>query len=193
MIFTPRQGTSLVRDCLPTVRTALENGIDFANHLQPDRQTRDQYYWSHSARFQARQVLLGESGANWSVIEDVPNSGIHLSIGGLTTVRVLRSVGRTTPPPGTNRQRRLAWSQLHLPSIKHPDTLIIDWHTDSEDTLMMGLGLPQGIWQYRSPPQLTWRLQLPSHVDLSDLAFVPDQEADELVQIKVHDTEMDVG
>lgn len=193
MLFTPSQGADLVRDCLPTIRAALEDGIDFANHLQPEGRIRDQYYWSHSARFQARQVLLGESGANWSVVEGVPNSGIHLSIRGLTTVRVLRSVGRTTPPPGANRQRRLAWSQLSLPSVEQPDTLIIDWYTDSEDILVMGLGLPQGIWQYRSPPQLAWRLQLPSHGDLSDLAFVPDQEADELVRIRVHETEMDVG
>ena len=182
----------MVTECLPLVRSGLREGIDYATSLQPDLEERDQYYWSHSARYKARQVLLGNSGANWRVVGGVPNSGIHLSIDGLTTVRVLRSVGRTTPPPGTNRQRRLAWSQRSLP-IDQPDTLILDWFTDAEDSLVMNLGLPKGFWHYRSSPQLAWRVQLPSRDDLTDLTFVPDQEADELVRLRIHETEMDVG
>ncbi len=71
--------------------------------------------------------------------------------------------------------------------------MILDWSTDQEDALVMNLGLPQGVWHYRRSPQLAWRVPLPSRDDLADLAFVPDQEADELVRIRIHETEMDVG
>lgn len=195
MYYTPAEGVALVADCLPAIEPALADGIDFANHLQPDPLGRDQYFWSHSARYRARQVLSGASGGDWCVIEDIPNSGIHLSIGGLTVMRVLRSVHGTTPPPGTNRQRRLAWSERRFPSrvMEQPDTLILDWSADDEDSLVIGLGLPAGLWKYWNPPQLAWRVQLPSHDDLAGLSFVPDQQADELVRIRIHETEMDVG
>jgi len=193
MDVTPSQGVNLLRSCLPVVRQALQDGIDYASELQPDPEHRDQYFWSHAARYQARQFLKGKAGSNWEVVEGVPNSGIHLSIGGLTKVRVLRSVHGSTPPPGANRQRRLAWSQRSLPAMGQPDTMILDWSTDQKDALVMNLGLPQGVWHYRRSPQLAWRVPLPSRDDLADLAFVPDQEADELVRIRIHETEMDVG
>lgn len=193
--------------CLSEVREALHFGIDYANEAQPDPVTRDPWFWSHSARYATRNRLqtMAAGADGWSLVASVPNSGIHLRIGELHVVRVLRSVSGTTPSPGRNRTRRQAWQQCRLrfpagnemgdhrvDSIHDlpPLNLVLDWMTN-DDALVMHLGLPRDVWGHGSEPVLHWRVPLNSADDLEGLAFSGTEDTYVPVRLRVDDAEME--
>ena len=200
MIFTPppSEVVPLLDASLPEIRQALLGGIDFANDIQPEPEDRDRWYWAHSARYRARRVLEAnsEGAQGWELIADVPNSGIHICIGGLHVVRVLRSAEGTTPAPGHTYRRREAWQQFRLQFPVDDETeglspldLVLDWSTDETDTLTMHLGMPLGVWTHGKPPILEWRVLLPSTDDLEGLTFEGADDHDVPVVLRVDDTE----
>jgi len=202
MKFTsePSDLLPLLEMCLPNIRHALLEGIDYANDIQPEPSGRDRWYWAHSARFKARQTLVASSdGADkWDLVSNVPNSGIHVLLGGLHLVRVLRSSGGTTPAPGPNFKRRDAWQQTRLkfqmgdePHELSPLDLILDWTTDNTDALTMHLGMPVGTWEHGTTPILAWRVSLPSTDDLKGLIFTGSDDSDVPVRLHVDGTELE--
>ena len=202
MIITPAPSevVPMLDECLPEIRHALLGGIDFANDIQPDASGRDRWYWAHSARYKARRALEASSdGAKgWELIAGVPNSGIHVCLGGLHVVRILRSAEGTTPAPGHTRRRREAWQQfrLQLPIGDESDglpplDLVLDWTADGADVLTMHLGMPLGVWTHGKPPILEWRVLLPSTDDLEALTFAGADDVDVPVLLRVDDTEME--
>ena len=180
---------------------ALHAGIDRANDIQPERRNRDPWFWSHSARFAALKALEERSkGAyGWELVEDVPNSGIHIGLSGLHVVRVLRSVWKTTPSPGRNNARRDAWKQHRQLRFSfeegnsgyQPADLILDWTTDDSDQLMMHLGMPLGAWEHGSDPKLAWRIPLASADSLHDLSFEGWDDEDVRVSLRTGEAEME--
>lgn len=198
VIPSPSEVVPLLEVSLPEIRQALLGGIDFANDIQPEPDGRDRWYWAHSARYRARRALEASSeGAHgWELIAGVPNSGIHICLGGLHVVRVLRSAEGTTPAPGHTRRRREAWQQFRLQFPVNDETeglppldLVIDWTTDGTDALTMHLGMPLGVWTHGKPPILEWRVPLPSTDDLEGLAFEAAADDDVPVLLRVDDTE----
>ena len=194
---SPSEVVPLLDASLPEIRQALLDGIDFANDIQPEPESRDRWFWAHSARYRARRVLEASSAGaqNWELIDGVPNSGIHVCLGGIHVVRVLRSVEGTTPAPGHTRRRREAWQQLPLQFPIDVETeglprldLVLDWTTDDADALTMHLGMPLGVWPYGNPPILEWRVLLPSTDDLEGLTFEGTDD-DVPVLLRVDDTE----
>ncbi len=183
---------------LPEIRQALLGGIDFANDIQPDPEYRDRWYWAHSARYRARRALEASSQAarGWELIAGVPNSGIHIRVGELHVIRVLRAAQGTTPAPGHTRKRQEAWQQcrLRFPADDEleglpPLDLILDWTTDATDVLTMHLGMPLGVWTHGSAPILEWRVPLPSADDLEELAFEGADDDQVPVVLRIDDTE----
>ncbi len=199
MIVTPSPSevVPLLDASLPEIRQALLGGIDFANDIQPEPENRDRWYWAHSARYRARRALEASSAGaqSWELIAGVPNSGIHVCLGGLHVVRVLRSAEGTTPAPGHTRRRREAWQQFRLQFPIDDETeglppldLVLDWTTDDTDALTMHLGMPLGVWTHGKPPILEWRVLLPYTDDLEGLAF-EGADDDVPVLLRVDDTE----
>ncbi|MYA40524.1 MAG: hypothetical protein F4Z31_01860 [Gemmatimonadetes bacterium] len=200
MIVTPSPSevVPLLDASLPEIRQALLGGIDFANDIQPEPEDRDRWYWAHSARYQARRALEASSAKaqGWELIAGIPNSGIHVCLGALHVVRVLRSAEGTTPAPGHTRRRREAWQQFRLQFPIDDETdglppldLVLDWTTDDTDALTMHLGMPLGVWTHGKPPILEWRVLLPSTDDLEGLTFEGAADDDVPVLLRVDDTE----
>ena len=196
MIPTLEDAVPLLEPCLADIREALRCGIDFANDLQPDADDRDRWFWSHSARYRARQELEAGGGTGWEVVSKIPNSGIHVRLDELHVVRVLRSSGGTTPAPGHNRQRRAAWSQYHQLQLEldhegglPPLNLILDWSTEGDDLLVLHLGMPKGVWKFGSDPVLSWRVELPVDDDLASLVFPGTEDGPVDVTLRVDDAE----
>ena len=201
MRITPTEAVPQLAECLPPLVDALHHGIDFANELQPIRRTRDPWFWSNSARFAARRTLANspaDGTANWELVADVPNSGIHIRINHLHVVRVLRSAGGTTPAPGRSRNRRKAWQQSRQLQLAlgvgtnaefPPTALILDWAIDDSDGLLMHLGMPLGPWDHGQHPILAWRVALPAADSLGALTFAGADDPEVPVRLRVDDTE----
>lgn len=181
MIPTPGEVLPLLTPATECLRDALRRGVAYADEQQPDRV--DPWFWSHSARFKARQELLlanpqpGVEG--YEVRSDIPNSGIQLRFQRLHLARVLRSFGGTTPAPGRNPSRRRAWEglpeqgQLSLAGDGKlpPLSLIIDWQDVAGEPLIH-VGLPRAGWAHGKSPKLYWRVPMPDEgVDLGSLEF----------------------
>ena len=188
----------LINASLPEIRKALLDGIDFASDIQPETDSRDRWYWAHSARYRARRTLETSSrdADSWELVSGVPNSGIHILVDGLHKVRVLRSAEGTTPAPGHTRRRRQAWQQIRLQfpidgeaGALPPLDLVLDWTTDHTDTLTMHLGMPRGVWNYGNDPILEWRVSLPSADDIDELAFEGADDDFMPAVLRIDDTE----
>lgn len=199
MVPTPEQVVPLLLPALADLREALQAGIDHADDLQPEQASRDPWYWSHSARWKACGTLRSATSDGWTLLPEVPNCGIHLRLDDLHVVRVLRSLGGTTPHPGSNRRRAQAWTgvqvlqgQFLLASAGSlpPLSLVVDWQeVDGEPELHVGL--PAGPWRYGSVPRLYWRVPLPqAGIDLDTLVFDPGPDTGEpLVTLRVDPAE----
>lgn len=208
MIITPERIVPLVDPCLPDTREALLRGIDFANDIQPDPSDRDPWYWSHSARFATRRALekRADRADGWELVAGVPNGGIHIRLGGLLVVRVLRSVAGTVPAPGGNKSRQMAWQQARLQfpvdrglGNHHgvigglpPLDLILDWTNGVNDALIMHLGMPRGVWELGEDPILAWRVPLPSEDRIERLVFPGTTETDVPVRLRLDNVETKV-
>jgi hypothetical protein len=163
---------------VPDLTKGLRLGIGYADGQQPDLDDRDPWFWSHSARWRARRHLLGVKETDgWAITRRVPNSGIHLCIKDIHTVRILRSLGGTVPHPGRNRARRDDWIQGTLkPSDGGlpPLSLLMDWQVHDDEPLVY-LSLPKRPWSYGSDPELHWRVPVTGDADedLNNLRFDP--------------------
>ncbi len=156
--------------------------MGFADNLQPDLDTRNPWFWSDCARFQAGRELAAEQD-EWAMGEAVPSYGIHLRVGELHIGRVVRTLHGSTPHPGRNPARRRAWSnpqppvqgQLPLGGEANlpPLSVILDWHERAGEP-EVHIGLPIGPWRYQKAPRLHWRVPLPDDAaDLDALRFDP--------------------
>ena len=183
MIPTPSEVLPVLAPATGSLRDALRKGVAFADELQPSRDDRDPWFWSHSARHMTlKQLLLANpqpSIEGFEVRSGIPNSGIHLRFQDLHIARVVRSLGGTTPAPGRNLARRRDWTnppvQGQLPLADGvalvPLSLIIDWQ-EMDGEPLIHVALPRNEWGYRKKEALYWRVPMPDEgVDLSTLAF----------------------
>ena len=200
MIFTsPSAVVPRLSACVPPLSEALRCGIDAANEGQPDPDDRDPWYWSHTVRFTARRRLeqIVDPSDDWGLIGGVPNSGIHLRLGGLHVVRVLRSASGTTPAPGHSRRRREAWQQFQQLQFPFggegipPANLVLDWTIANADTVVMHLGMPVGLWEHGKHPILAWRVRLASDDSLEELSFIGTDDIDVPVRLRIADPELE--
>ncbi len=127
----------------------------------------------------------------------MPNSGIHLSIADIHTIRVLRSFGGTVPHPGSNRKRRRDWVQdrLLLADGLRPLSLLADWQAHEDEPLIY-VSLPKRPWSYGSDPELHWRVPVTGDTDqdLANLRFDPGLlPGDVMVTVKIDPAERDAG
>jgi hypothetical protein len=190
VIPTPRQVLPILLPAAGPIRNSLRKGVAYADELQPESDTRDPWFWSHSARYSTLRHLAAANSRvgveGWEVRSGVPNCGIHIRLGDLHLARVVRSLSGTTPPPGRNLARQRAWrgvgdpgpqqGQLNLDTDEGlpPLQLIVDWSDESGEPVIH-VGLPSAPWDYRKAPRLHWRVQLPDEeVDLESLAFPGD-------------------
>lgn len=198
MIPTPEQVLPLVECAVPSLRKALRIGGSFADEIQPDADERDGHYWSHSARWRARKHLAAVPKDGWYLTPNVPNSGIHLRIGDLHRVRVLRSLGGTVPHPGSNRARRADWVQnaLDLAGDGLPAlSLLADWQI-FEDEPVIHCSLPRRPWSYTADPEVYWRVPITGDADsdLARLRFDPGLlPGDVFVTVKIDPAEASAG
>jgi hypothetical protein len=199
VIPTPADVLPLAEETVPPLQKALSLGIALADELQSDRQTRDPWYWSHTARWVARNHLRSVQSSAWKLLSGVPNSGIHLRIGTVHHVRVLRSLGGTVPHPGRNRARRADWIQdsllldedNQLPAL----SLLYDWQV-LHDEPSIYLSLPKRPWSYREQPELHWRVPVTGDADqdLANLSFDPGLlPGDVVVTVKIDPADEGVG
>ncbi len=192
VIPTPAQALTVLGPLGPSVWTSVQAGVDGANDLQPSAEGRDNYFWSHCARYYNRRRLFAESQGHrdeWQLIPDVPNTGIHLIVDSVHRVRVLRSLNGDVPHPGRNRARRKAWSQppgqgqLFITAdnrLVYGDdkallalSLLIDWHLDRHGEPVIHVSLPVGPWEFTDEVRVHWRVPLPGAEDFSNMAFNP--------------------
>jgi hypothetical protein len=204
VIFTPDEIPSpadvlpLMECTVPALMKGLRLGIGYADEQQPDLAVRDPWFWSHSARWKARCHLLGVQSEGWTIKRNVPNSGIHLGIKNVHTVRVLRSLDGTVPHPGRNRARRDDWVQGTLRPNDGglpPLSLLMDWRVHDDEPLVY-VSLPKRAWSYGSDPDLYWRVPVTGDADqdLANLRFDPGLlDGDVMVTIKVDPAERDTG
>ena len=173
-----------------SVPRALRDGIEKADELQPDSRSRDNYFWSHCARYYSRASLAMEKDPSWTLIGDVANTGIHIILNSVHRIRVLRSLNDQPPPAGGSRARREAWAQPSAQSAffhtatnellvdPPPDTLpamnlLLDWREESAEPIVY-VSLPIGPWGFNERVRVHWREPLMDlEDDLGDLAFDP--------------------
>ena len=213
VIPTPDQVLPLLAPLGRSVPRALRDGIEKADELQPDSRSRDNYFWSHCARYYSRASLAMEKDPSWTLIGDVANTGIHIILNSVHRIRVLRSLNDQPPPAGGSRARREAWAQPSAQSaLFHtatnellvdppPDTLpamnlLLDWREESAEPIVY-VSLPIGPWGFNERIRVHWREPLMDlEDDLGDLAFdpprVPDTE-DFGVFVSVDPAERDAG
>lgn len=168
---SPEAVLPLAADAAESLYEALRTGVGYADTLQPEFATADPYFWSHSARFSARQELRKASGESWRMVAGVANSGIHLLVRETHAIRVVKSLDRTVPHPGANHARREAWVGVNVqqrlpldPGAEDaivPLSLIADWHIDPDREPIVYLSLPVAPWKYRENPRCYWRVALP--------------------------------
>jgi len=200
MIPTPTEVLPLVECAVPDLTAALVKGTAFADGLQPDREVRDPWYWSHSARWRARRYLALVTKNGWGLAEKAANSAIHLHFDGIHSARVLKSMNGTTPHAGPNNARQRAWNfpdQLRIGNgqIPWPIRLIFDWRP-TEDGPIVHVGLTKGAGDYLNGAELHWRVAVTgdADTDLTGLAFDPsDPSAPVAVTLKIDHDELDGG
>lgn len=194
---TPQDVLPIMECVVPHLTKALRLGIGHADDLQPDPKTRDSWYWSHSARWRACGHLLSvgkKEQEGWGFTKGA-NSGIHLRLADIHTVRVLRSVHDTVPHPGPNRARRLVWMQgSTLPpndGSLPPLSLLMDWCVEDDEPCIYA-SLPRQPWKYRGTPQVYWRVPVTGDAgkDLANLEFNPGLlPGDQMVSFKIDPAE----
>jgi hypothetical protein len=198
MFPTPKDVLPLIECTVVPLAKALRLGIGYADGLQPDPDNRDWWFWSHSARWRARGHLASAKKEGWDLAPRVPNSGIHLSVPELHTIRVLRSLADSVPHPGRNRARREAWIQDTLAPNDGglpPLSLLADWQVHNDEPVVY-LSLPKRPWKYGENPDLYWRVPVTGDTDedLANLTFNPGLlPGDVVVTIKVDPAEEGVG
>jgi len=199
---TPHDVLPLAECTIPHLAKGLRLGIGFADELQPRTDDRDSWFWSHSARWRTRGHLLSvPKREGWGINPKAPNSGIHLRLQDIHTVRVLRSLSETVPHPGRNRARCDAWMQGTMPpndGTLPALSLLIDWRVrdDEPDEPLIYLSLPKRPWRYGAKPELHWRVPITGDADqdLANLRFEPGMfPGDVMVTIKVDPSERNTG
>jgi hypothetical protein len=213
VIPTAAQAVPLLSNFGPHAWRAIRAGIAQADTQQPERDERDNYYWSHTARFYNKSALRIEHAkdrnADWKLVEDVPNTGIHVLLADVHYVRVLKSLNGTAPNPGRNRQRRNAWVGVQPPeqgrllltrdcTLTTDDSdafpalnVIVDWHLDEHAEPVVHVGIPAGPWDYAgdlatyaASVRMHWRVPLPgSEAEYENLRFSSEQAGDDFTEI----------
>ncbi len=197
--FSPNTVLPLLGSATQAIYEALVIGIGFADHLQPDPNDINRHFWAHSARYGAWRHLGQVESNSWRLVPDVPNFGVHLVFAELHTLRLVRSLSNTVPPPGRNIARRVAWTgyseQLAFEMASAEDgqstfpplSLIADWRLDAQGEPSIFVSLPEGPWQYGQNPRCHWRVPLPSNssTSLDDLYFEGEDGGDPTIQIEV--------
>lgn len=199
VIPTPQDVLPVAECVVPHLAKALRLGIGYADDQQPDPGDRDQWYWSHSARFRARRHLLSiTKREGWGINPKAPNSGIHLRLNDIHKIRVLRSLNETVPHPGRNPARRMTWMQGTMPpndGTLPALSLLIDWRVIDDEPLVY-VSLPKHPWRYKAKPVLYWRVPVTGDTDqdLSNLQFDPGLlPGDQMVSIRVDPAERNAG
>lgn len=169
MIPTPAQLAPLVEPIAGPIYESLRLGIDFADQTM---RSHDGHFHSHCVRYRTREALEAVEATDWHLVPRIPNSGIHLVLGGgLHTARLLRTLNGGAPHPGRGLTRQRAWTNLDMPiqlpldldTIDEvafaPLSLLLDWSI-MDDEPLVHLSLPQGAWSYGNKPRLHWRVLL---------------------------------
>jgi hypothetical protein len=197
----PESVLPMLAESAEALYDALRMGTSFADGLQPDKDHLDLHFWSHSARFQARNYLAQGGGLSWTLVSRVPNSGIRMLIDGIHSLRVVKSLDGEIPPPGANKARNDAWvgvgvrNQLALPLgrpgqdlTQQPLSLIADWFLDEQREPIVHVSLPKRPWPFGCDPQCFWRVLLSpgNSLALEDLpGFSGEEGGDPTITIKV--------
>jgi len=200
MIPTPADVLPVIERVVPDLAAALALGSDYADEQQPDPYDRDRWYWSHTARWRARNNLVAVSDKDgWTVDPSAPNSAIHLCAASVHPIRVLKTMNDTTPHAGRNKARQLAWSQSPLlvasAASGQPFSLVADWHK-GKDGPVVHIGLPKAPGNYVGGADLYWRVEVTGDAgyDLGNLEFDPGNPPDDLiVTLKVDPSEFQVN
>jgi hypothetical protein len=181
----------------PDLRFALTAGVAYADSLQPENP--DPYFHAASARWAARNALIGAKGDEWEFVPDVANCGLLFRVRKIHLVRVLRSEDRMTPSSGHSRTRsgeyeRVA-TQLALPldGELSPLNLIVDWFIDEDRDPVLHVGLPKNHWRYQQRAKLFWREPFPDGTlsAYEGLRFpTADDDDDTGVEIILHEGEI---
>jgi hypothetical protein len=196
MIFTldldnPEEVLNFAVMPLRMIHDAFDDGVSYAD-TQLEGQPQDSHYWSHSARYRARNVLNEVTWQEgWHLGRDLANSGVEIVRGDLT-MRVLKAIGGAPPHPGHNRARQSFWRQKPAVVVPTPQqlyfalaidgltllngsNLIVDWDVIAKRQLVLALSKPDGVWNYQKKPRLAWR----RHVifgDANEPRFDPTEE-----------------
>lgn len=186
---------------VPHLVAALRTAIGFADDVQPDPGARDPWFWSHCARWRACEHLHAvpkNEHHGWTFTR-APNSGIHIGLAGIHTLRVLRSLGDTVPHPGRNRTRRQVWMQSAMlpPSDGSlaPMSMLADWRVKDDEPHIYA-SLPKRPWRYKAQPEVYWRVPVTgdADLDLANLQFDPGLlPGEQMVSFKVDPAERDAG
>jgi hypothetical protein len=184
VIPTPAQIGPLVEPLAGPIHEALRLGIDFADHAMLDH---DASFHSHCARYRAKRAIGAMEHERWKLVTGVGNSGIHFSIDGLHTARLLHSLQGKPPHPGTGATRQSAWRNPDRPVQLQlglgyqidetlqcgPLSLLFDWHLFADEPLVH-VSLPKSAWRYGQLPKLHWRVRLNDPGSwLADVKFSP--------------------
>jgi hypothetical protein len=200
MVATPAEVLPHIECAVPSLIKALTKGAAYADRLQRRADARDPWFWSHSARWRAKQILDDAPKEGWGIVRSAPNSAIHLTFKGLQPARVLKSLNGTTPHAGGNRSRQEMWTfpeelALRTESGLQPIPLIFDWHIE-EDGPVIHAGIPKSAGDYLRGAVLYWRVPITGDADedLNDLEFNhPDPSPEAGVRLKVDPSEYETG
>ncbi len=210
MIPTPEQVLPLLAPLASAVPAALRQGMEAADALQPEPAARDNYFWSHSARFYNKRELARNAGNGWLLLDDVPNTGIHIVLQDVHRIRVLRSLNGTVPHPGRNLARRDAWAQppgqgefflsadneLSLDNARSAlpaMNLLIDWHQEQGEPVIC-VSLPRAPWSYQDNIRVYWRKPFPTADEFANMRFAPPPVRDDFSDIiRIDPGERDAG
>jgi hypothetical protein len=200
VVPTPEVVLPLVEPVVPPLRDALRIASRAADEIEPDGPTRERSFWAHAARRKALGQLQVVEAKGWALVAGVANCGIHVVLGSLHKMRVLRALGDAPPPPGLNKARQLAFQQepngqgtLALSPDGLPTlSLIADW-TMQDGEPVIHVSLPRKPWHITSNPALYWRECVTGSIadDLARLAFTGDTSEESLVTVELDTTELD--
>jgi hypothetical protein len=198
---TPKFITDAVESVRPALFESLEYGYGHLITVDATWPITDPHVRATLIRYGTREHLARQQppDGGWAIDEQVPFSGIHLTLPGGHRARVLAAAPGAVPPAGHSQARRAYWSgnSYYAPrlfDIDDPDVmplnLLLLWNVDPNGVIGVRVAAPEGNWTYQAKPICSAVADL-AHPSLDGFAFTPPTE-DDVPLVEIDQTDIDI-
>jgi hypothetical protein len=196
MDTSPEAALEALERPLRAYRTALDDGVSFADSTLHPPLPSCPWTWAHLARYLSAHRMEQAADDSWTV-NKMQNNGIEVHLGPWT-FRPLKAAAAGPPSTGTNIRRKQFYSQYYIPSMFDIEedhvNLLLDWTVGRSRLPFLWLSKPTSSWGYGKKPQLAWRIPVEFPDDGPRAAFSPPDADDDIsVLPDIDDLEFEEG